>query len=132
MIPRASVLLAVAFATVPPAGAQPLSPRNANYTIDVKLDTRARTLTAREKLVWTNITATATSELQFHLYYNAWRNRDSTWMREHTLTSWWHPAASRRSDDFAAIDVSTLELSAAHSRRSTSRRDALIDAGRRQ
>ena len=56
------------------ADAQPLSPRNANYTIDVTLDTRARTLSARETLVWTNITSAATGELQFHLYYNAWRN----------------------------------------------------------
>jgi hypothetical protein len=92
------------------AGAQALSPRNANYTIDVKLDTRARTLDARETLVWTNITPASTSELQFHLYYNAWRNEDSTWMREHTLTSWWQAAGSRRDEDFAAIDISTVAI----------------------
>jgi hypothetical protein len=109
VIPRAFLLLAVALASVASAGAQPLSPRNANYTIDVRLDSRARTLTARETLVWTNITTAATSELQFHLYYNAWRNRDSTWMRELTLSSWWQSA--RREDDFASIDISSLTLS---------------------
>ena len=92
------------------AGAQPLSPRNANYTIDVKLDTRARTLSARETLVWTNITPAYARELQFHLYYNAWRNDDSTWMREHKLTSWWRAAGTRRQGDFAAIDISAIAI----------------------
>jgi hypothetical protein len=112
VIPRAFLLLALMLAALDAAWAQPLSPRNANYTIDVKLDSGARTLTARERLVWTNITPVATSELQFHLYYNAWRNRDSTWLREHTLASFWTAAAVRRDDEFAAIDISTLTLSA--------------------
>jgi hypothetical protein len=110
---RAYVALAltlVSVASVDPAGAQALSPRNASYTIDVKLDPRARTLSARETLVWTNITTVATPELQFHLYYNAWRNLDSTWMREHTRTSWWGAAGTRRDEDFAAIDISSLAL----------------------
>ena len=106
----AITLTLASVASVDPAGAQPLSPRNANYTIDVKLDTRARTLSARETLVWTNITNATTRELQFHLYYNAWRNHDSTWMREHTLTSWWQSAGLRRDEDLAAIDISSLTL----------------------
>jgi hypothetical protein len=110
VILRAFVVLAVALASAASAGAQPLSPRNASYTIDVKLDTRTRTLTARETLIWTNITNASTSELQFHLYYNAWRNDESTWMREHKLTSWWDSAGARRDDDYAAIDISSLKL----------------------
>ena len=86
-------VLAALLLTLAQAGAQGLSPRNANYTIDVQLDTEARTLIARETLVWTNITSTSTSELQFHLYYNAWRNTDSTWIREHRLTTWWPAVA---------------------------------------
>ena len=100
MILRACLAMAVVLTSAVSADAQPLSPRNANYTIDVTLDTRARTLSGRETLVWTNITMPSTDELQFHLYYNAWRNDESTWMREHTLTSWWQrsiDAARRRS-----------------------------------
>ena len=93
-----------------PAAAQGLSPRNANYTIDVRLDPRARTLTGRETLVWSNITPATVTELQFHLYYNAWRDRESTWMREHRLTTWWPRVANRRPDDFAAIDVSSVRI----------------------
>ena len=73
-MPRACIVIAVVLASVaavPSARAQPLSPRNANYTIDVTLDARARTLRARQTLVWTNITTVATRELQFHLYFNA-------------------------------------------------------------
>ena len=92
------------------ADAQPLSPRNANYTIDVTLDARARMLNARETLVWTNITNASTDELQFHLYYNAWRNDESTWMREHTLTSWWQRASTQRADDRAAIDITSFAI----------------------
>jgi hypothetical protein len=112
VIPRATLLLAAALAGTASAHAQALSPRNANYTIDVRLDTHARTLTGRETLVWTNITNASINELQFHLYYNAWRDTDSTWMREHKLTTWWRAARSRRPDDFAAIDVTRLELTA--------------------
>ncbi|MSO56936.1 MAG: M1 family peptidase [Acidobacteria bacterium] len=93
-----------------PVAAQGLSPRNASYTIDVRLDAPGRTLTARETLVWTNITSASATELQFHLYYNAWRNHDSTWMREHSLTAWWGQVGARRTEDFAAIDVSSIRL----------------------
>ena len=100
MIPRAVLLFAVFLAGIVAADAQALSPRNANYTIDVRLDTRARTLAGRQTLVWTNTTSAPATELQFHLYYNAWRNQSSTWMREYKLTSWfksWRPAGVKSS-----------------------------------
>jgi hypothetical protein len=103
----------MALAGAVPAAAQAVSPRNANYTIDVRLDTRAHALTAQERLVWTNVTNTSVSELQFHLYYNAWRNAASTWMREQRLTTWWRSSGVRSPDDYAAIDISTLTV--AHS-----------------
>ena len=58
-----------------------LSPRNASYEIDVRLDTLRKELKGRETVRWRNISAATTSELQFHLYWNGWRNRDSTWQR---------------------------------------------------
>ena len=113
MILRRNSLLGVPAALLlmlAPASAQGLSPRNANYTIDARLDAQARTITAREVLVWTNMSSASIGELQFHLYYNAWRNRQSTWMREHALTTWWPNVAARRPEDFAAIDVTSLRL----------------------
>ena len=95
---RAPAVLAILLLTLASAYAQertpgavprPLSPRNANYTIDVRLDAPARTLTGRETLAWTNISTAAATELQFHLYYNAWKNDQSTYMEESKLAGGW-------------------------------------------
>ena len=110
MISRAIVVLAVFLTSVLTAGAQALSPRNANYTIDVRLDTRARTLTGRETLVWTNTASVPATELQFHLYYNAWRNDTSTWMREYTVTSWFKSWRPRAREEFGSIDITRLKV----------------------
>lgn len=61
---------------------EPLSPRNANYTISVSLDPERKMLEGEEVLVWKNPSGDAIQELQFHLYLNAFRNASSTMMRE--------------------------------------------------
>lgn len=58
------------------------SPRNANYEIAVTLNPQTRVLSGTEHVTWRNITSNPTSELQFHLYWNAWVDHNSTWMRE--------------------------------------------------
>ena len=61
-----------------------LSPRNANYTIDVRARRRgAHADGPRDAGLDATSPASPATELQFHLYYNAWRNDESTWMREH-------------------------------------------------
>ncbi|GAB3267105.1 M1 family metallopeptidase [Larkinella harenae] len=60
----------------------PLSPRIANYQIEVQLDIHAKQLTGKETLVWKNPSNEVLYELQFHLYLNAFRNAESTFMRE--------------------------------------------------
>jgi len=64
----------------------PLSPRNANYTITARLDPAARTITGSETITWRNLTSRPATELQFHLYWNAWKNPRSTFMRELALS----------------------------------------------
>ena len=61
---------------------KPLSPRLANYQIDVTLDPATKKLTGRETLTWHNPSGDVVRELQFHLYLNAFRNEQSTFMRE--------------------------------------------------
>ena len=107
---HAAVVAFLLSLAVAPGGAQaPTSPRNANYDIDVTLDPSARTLTGRETLTWRNISSNPTSELQFHLYYNAWRNSRSTWMRERLLG---RGAAlhNRPEEDWGWIDVTDMRL----------------------
>ena len=63
----------------------PLSPRNASYTITARLDPATRTITGSETITWRNITSRPAADLQFHLYWNAWKNTRSTFMRERAL-----------------------------------------------
>src|SRR5688572_30577232 len=83
------------------------SPRNANYDIDVRLDHAARTLSGRQMIRWRNTSAKPTSELQFHLYWNAWRNADSTWLRERKMARS-YTAPPR--EGWGAMDVSSVRL----------------------
>jgi hypothetical protein len=62
--------------TLPPLPAQ--SPRNANYTIDARLDPERHTIEGSLVLEWRNTTGEPQSTLPFHLYWNAFRNTLST------------------------------------------------------
>ncbi len=84
-----------------PAGAR--SPRN------VRLDTDTRILSGRAVVTWRNITPVATPDLRFHLYFNAWRNSRSTWMRERELRGGLD-MASRPEADWAWMDVTAVRL----------------------
>jgi hypothetical protein len=61
---------------------QPLSERVVTYTIDVRLDPENKTLKGKQTLVWRNPSDDLITELQFHLYLNAFKNRESTFMKE--------------------------------------------------
>ena len=90
------------------ADGPPLSPRNANYTIEVRLDPETRILTGRQVLEWRNRTQEPASELWFHLYWNAWKNTDSTWLRENRLA----PRGPRRvrKDGWAYSRVTAMRV----------------------
>ena len=99
-------------AEIPPTASagEPLSPRNANYSIDVRLNEREHILDGREVLTWRNIASISASELRFHLYYNAWKNTRSTWLRERLLTSPPGAADRWREEDWGWIDVTAVRL----------------------
>ncbi len=91
-------MLSIAFRLIPVAAllvpllaqtpsSSPLSPRIANYQIDVGLDAETRELRGTEILTWYNRSDVPATELQFHLYLNAFRNSESTFMRESGLPS---------------------------------------------
>ncbi|MDA1333770.1 MAG: M1 family metallopeptidase [Bacteroidetes bacterium] len=60
----------------------PLSERRVSYRMDVTLDPDARTVSGSQRLTWRNPDNVPVDELQFHLYLNAFRNNESTFMRE--------------------------------------------------
>jgi hypothetical protein len=106
---RAAVVACViVLGSMATSGQEPArSPRNAGYEIDVRLDHSARTLRGRQTIRWRNTSTRPTSELQFHLYWNAWRNADSTWLRERKMTRNFTPP---RTDGWGAMDVTSLRL----------------------
>ncbi len=59
----------------------PLSPRTASYDIDVILDNEKKILDGYEILTWKNPSPDTIHELQFHLYLNAFRNSQSTFLK---------------------------------------------------
>jgi len=61
---------------------EPLSERRVSYRMDVKLDPDSRTVSGTQRLTWRNPDNVPVDELQFHLYLNAFRNNESTFMRE--------------------------------------------------
>ena len=93
----------------PVASTNALSPRNASYRIRARLDTDARTITGTETITWRNTSSIAATTLQFHLYYNAWRNTKSSWMKERALAGL-GTLASRPEEDWGWIDISQMRL----------------------
>jgi len=111
-----SAAIRVALVCVLPGGAlaaqgqesAALSPRNASYDIKVRLDPVEKTLTGTEIITWRNVQPVPASELQFHLYWNAWKNNQSTWLRETLL----RPSRELKllPDKYAYCDVKSLVL----------------------
>jgi len=104
----AALLATLAAAQEPPGKA--LSPRNANYVIEVSLDPVAKTLSGRQTTTWRNLQQTPTDELYFHLWWNAWRNDHSTFMREDVMRG-----RSDHGDDVREYDWGYLEVETATS-----------------
>ena len=58
-----------------------VSPRNASYTIEARLDPEKRTITGSLVLDWRNTSDQPLASFPFHLYWNAFRNNLSTTAR---------------------------------------------------
>ena len=123
-----AIVTAIAALTVPPAasslgtrlaaqGTQTPGPKPeargatdvANYDIDVTLDPAARTLTGSEVITWRNTGEIPAYSLRLHMYWNAFRNTRSTWMKQRQLAGS-NPFASASADDFGYSTITTLTL----------------------
>ena len=87
-----------------------LSPRNASYAITARLDPASRIIRGEEILTWRNPASIPAATLRFHLYYNAWRNARSTWMRERRLGRDDPALVNRPESDWGWIDVTSMRL----------------------
>ncbi|MCA1583213.1 MAG: M1 family metallopeptidase [Acidobacteria bacterium] len=86
------------------------SPRNANYTIDARLDRDSRTISGVETIRWRNIGHAAANEIRLHLYWNGWRNIASTWMRERALPGGAATLTTRPEEDWSYSEIGTIAL----------------------
>jgi len=96
---------------VPPGA---LSPRIANYRMDVRLDVDKRLIYGKEILTWRNATPHPATELQFHLYYNAWRNDKSSFLTSVRYRGF--KLSGYRDEDWAYSDVKSMKILAEHGR----------------
>ena len=110
-MPRRSKLWILLLAAICGAArGQTLSPGNASYTIEVRLDPAERMLDGSQRLEWTNLQQQATDELPFHLYWNAWRNDRSSWMLEDRIRGRSDRGAEIDRDDWGWIEVEGMRL----------------------
>jgi hypothetical protein len=87
-------------ATTPAATEPPLA-----YKIDVQLQPAEHTLVGTQQMRWRNTATAPVGELRLHLYWNAFRDRESTYMREAgALRSAWSEAVS------GGIDIDSVAL----------------------
>ena len=80
--PLLAALLAACCALPAAADLPTESPRLLHYEIDAHLDAVKHVVTATGKLRWKNPISHPVEDLHFHLYLNAFRDRESTFMRE--------------------------------------------------
>jgi hypothetical protein len=84
------------------------------YKMAANLDPGTRTVKGRYTLLWKNHTADTIPDLYFHLYLNAFKNLDSTFMRESAISrrperlrEW---KASTEQDRWGWVDVDRIEI----------------------
>jgi hypothetical protein len=75
-----------------------------------RLDPERRTLRGEMQLTWRNLANIPAGTLQFHLYYNAWRNTRSTWLRERRLAGDPGGLTERPQSDWGWIDISSARI----------------------
>jgi len=85
-----------------------VSPRNASYTIEARLDSAKRTIVGTLALEWRNTSDQALSVFPFHLYWNAFRNNLSTTARGEGRRA---PGDRKRADrTYGWIQVKSVRL----------------------
>ncbi|MFK7848248.1 MAG: M1 family metallopeptidase [Rhodothermales bacterium] len=96
------------FAQNATTSSEPLSNRLVNYQMDVELDPEARTIEGKQRLTWRNPDTQPVSELQFHLYLNAFRNEQSTFMKESGGSH--RGFTAEGNDPWGGIDIERMQI----------------------
>lgn len=80
------------------SGISPAVERISDYDISVVYQADGHRLLGNERAVWTNPGDLPVNELYFHLYPNAFRSKDSTFMKERKPSGSWSPSEQGQMD----------------------------------
>lgn len=88
----------------PDAGAAPLPPPIASYTLRARLDESSHTIHGEGTIRWTNASSVSTDELYFHLYLNAFKNTETLFNR----SPFTRARSGRSPQSFGQISIESL------------------------
>lgn len=86
----------------------PLSERIVSYAINARLDVTRKWVEGEEVLTWRNTTGFSATDLQFHLYYNAWLNDRSSYLTSARFEE--QDLSEYREEDWAYCRVSEISV----------------------
>ncbi|OGD21891.1 MAG: hypothetical protein A2W03_10925 [Candidatus Aminicenantes bacterium RBG_16_63_16] len=97
--------LAALVSAAPVAGS--LAEPVVSYQFQVRLDPAQKTVAGSENLTWLNTSGLPVSELQFHLYLNAFKNNRTTLMKESGAA---YREIERQDEDWGYVTVHKIEV----------------------
>src|SRR5512136_3052744 len=80
------------------------------YEIWVELDAAGKMLLGKEEIVWTNPTKDTVPDMLLHLYWNAFKNEASAFMREAAAETMFRGGDAPEDGDWGWIDVTDVRL----------------------
>lgn len=107
-----AALLLLPAVTMPgqaPASAVAVAP-GLRYEIWVELDAAGKMLLGKEEIVWTNPTKDAVPDMLLHLYWNAFKNEDSAFLREARAETPFSRRDSPEDGEWGWIDITDVRL----------------------
>ncbi len=113
LAPAPRVTADVVQPAAPPIPAPPrpdTPPRIASYDIDAALDDASRAIDGTATITWRNPGTVSTDVVRLHLYWNAWRNTSSTWLRQQALAGLDEEMLERPPADYGWQTITDLRL----------------------
>jgi len=80
------------------------------YEIWVELDAAGKMLLGKEEIVWTNPTRDVVPDMLLHLYWNAFKNEDSVFLRESLAETMFRTGDAPDDGEWGWIDITDIRL----------------------
>ncbi len=80
------------------------------YEIWVELDAAKKVLVGKEEIVWTNPTKDTVPDMLLHLYWNAFKNEASAYLREAAEETMFRGGEAPKDGEWGSIDITDIRL----------------------